>query len=137
MHFTYLLKDLPEIADTVLRNADHKTLLFYGEMGTGKTTLIKEIAKKIGVVDTISSPTFSIVNEYEIENDKLYHFDCYRLNNIDEALDIGIEEYLESGYWNLIEWPEKISDLLPTSKTEIELIKNKNGSRTLNLKQMN
>ena len=137
MHFTYLLKDLPEIADAVLRNADHKTLLFYGEMGTGKTTLIKEIAKKIGVVDTISSPTFSIVNEYEIENDKLYHFDCYRLNNIDEALDIGIEEYLESGYWNLIEWPEKISDLLPTSKTEIELIKNKNGSRTLNLKQMN
>ena len=137
MHFTYSLKDLPEIADKVLLNTEHKTLLFYGEMGAGKTTLIKEIAKKIGVLETISSPTYSIVNEYEIENDKLYHFDCYRLNNTDEALDIGIEEYLESGFWNLIEWPEKISDLLPTSKTEIELIKNKNGSRTLNLKQMN
>lgn len=137
MRLTYMLEDLPQIADTVLLNTDHKTLLFYGEMGAGKTTLIKELAKKIGVTDTLSSPTFSIVNEYELENDKLYHFDCYRLNKPEEALDIGIEEYLDSGHWNLIEWPEKIENLLPQSKTEIELIKNTNGSRTLNLKPVN
>ncbi len=134
MRLTYLLEDLPQIADTVLLNTDHKTLLFYGEMGAGKTTLIKELAKKIGVTDMLSSPTFSIVNEYDLQNDKLYHFDCYRLNNLEEALDIGIEEYLDSGHWNLIEWPEKILNLLPESKTEIELVKNINGSRTLNLK---
>lgn len=134
MRLTYMLEDLPQIADTVLLNTDHKTLLFYGEMGAGKTTLIKELAKKIGVTDVLSSPTFSIINEYQLENDKLYHFDCYRLNNSEEALDIGIEEYLNSGHWNLIEWPEKIEIYLPESKTEIELIKNMNGSRTLNLK---
>ena len=132
-----MLEDLPQIADTVLSNSDYKTLLFYGEMGAGKTTLIKELAKKIGVKDSLSSPTFSIVNEYDLENDKLYHFDCYRLNSVDEALDIGIEEYLDSGHWNLIEWPEKIESLLPESKIEIELIKNINGSRTLNLKPVN
>ncbi len=137
MRLTYMLEDLPRIADTVLLNTDHKTLLFYGEMGAGKTTLIKELAKKIGITDTLSSPTFSIVNEYHLENDKLYHFDCYRLNNVDEALDIGIEEYLDSGHWNLIEWPEKIENLLPESKTKIELVKNTNGSRTLNLKPVN
>ena len=137
MHLTFMLEDLPQIADAVLNNTDHKTLLFYGEMGAGKTTLIKELARKIGVTDSLSSPTFSIVNEYDLDNDKLYHFDCYRLNSVYEALDIGIEEYLDSGHWNLIEWPEKIESLLPESKTEIELIKNINGSRTLNLKPVN
>jgi tRNA threonylcarbamoyladenosine biosynthesis protein TsaE len=128
---TYMLKDLPKIANQIVLKATSKTILFYGEMGVGKTTLIKEIAKRIGVNEMINSPTFSIVNEYEFEDDKLFHFDCYRLESEEEALDIGIEDYLFSSHWNLIEWPEKIENLVPEKKMIIELIKNKNGSRTL------
>ena len=130
------LKDLPRIADHIVLNATSKVIVFYGEMGVGKTTLIKEIAKRIGITEIISSPTYSIVNEYELENDKLFHFDCYRLASEDEALDIGIEDYLFSNHWNLIEWPEKIENLLPEKKMSIELSKNKNGSRTLKEKMV-
>jgi tRNA threonylcarbamoyladenosine biosynthesis protein TsaE len=128
---TYMLKDLPQIADAIVLNATSKTILFYGEMGVGKTTLIKEIAKRIGVDEMINSPTYSIVNEYELENDKLFHFDCYRLESEEAALDIGVEDYLFSSHWNLIEWPEKIENLLPEQKMIVELSKNKNGSRTI------
>ncbi len=121
----------------VLSNAPTKTLLFYGEMGVGKTTLIKELAKKLGVQDTISSPTFSIVNEYLLDEDKLYHFDFYRLEDEEEALDIGIEDYFESGHWSFVEWPERIEALLPRETTTIELTKNKNGSRTVNIVPVN
>ena len=130
------LKDLPRIADHIVLNATSKVIVFYGEMGVGKTTLIKEIAKRIGVTEIISSPTYSIVNEYELENDKLFHFDCYRLASEEEALDIGIEDYLFSNHWNLIEWPEKIENLLPEKKMSLELLKNKNGSRTLKEKMV-
>ena len=130
------LKDLPRIADHIVLNATSKVIVFYGEMGVGKTTLIKEIAKRIGVTEIISSPTYSIVNEYELGNDKLFHFDCYRLSSEEEALDIGIEDYLFSNHWNLIEWPEKIENLLPEKKMSIELSKNKNGSRTLKEKMV-
>ncbi len=128
---TYMLKDLPQIADQIVLKATSKTILFYGEMGVGKTTLIKEIAKRIGVDEMINSPTYSIVNEYELENDKLFHFDCYRLESEEEALDLGVEDYLFSSHWNLIEWPEKIENLLPENKMIIELSRNINGSRTL------
>ena len=137
MHLTYMLKDLPKVAETVLENASNRTLLFYGEMGVGKTTLIKEIAKKLGVKDVLSSPTFSIVNEYNLGNDRLFHMDCYRLETTEEALDIGIEDYLDSNNWMLIEWPERIENLLTEEGTSIELIKNSNGSRTLNLTPVN
>lgn len=133
MKRTFTLQELPEIAGMVLTNSPSKTLLFYGEMGVGKTTLIKELAKKLGVQDTISSPTFSIVNEYALNEDKLYHFDFYRLEDEEEALDIGIEDYFDSGHWNFVEWPEKVESLLPEATTMIELTKNKNGSRTLNI----
>ena len=126
-----MLKDLPQIADQIVLKATSKTILFYGEMGVGKTTLIKEIAKRIGVDEMINSPTYSIVNEYELENDKLFHFDCYRLESEEEALDLGVEDYLFSSHWNLIEWPEKIENLLPENKMIIELSRNINGSRTL------
>ena len=89
------------------------------------------------LTEMLSSPTFSIVNEYELENDRLFHFDCYRLASEEEALDIGIEDYLFSGHWNLIEWPEKIEKLLPKKKLIIEVTKNKNGSRTLKEKLVN
>jgi len=133
MEQTYTIEDLPEIAGMVLTNASTKTLLFYGDMGVGKTTLIKELAKKLGVQDTLSSPTYSIVNEYALDSDKLYHFDFYRIKNEEEALDIGIEDYFDSGHWKLIEWPENISNLLPEENTKIQLTINLNGSRTINV----
>mgnify|MGYP000538029329 FL=1 len=133
MEYTFTIQDLPKIAEKVLFNTSNKILLFYGNMGVGKTTMIKELAKRLGVKDTISSPTFSIVNEYEIDNDKVYHFDFYRIKNEEEALDIGIEEYFYSGNWVLIEWPENIKSLLPLESTRINLIKNKNESRTINM----
>jgi tRNA threonylcarbamoyladenosine biosynthesis protein TsaE len=133
MEHTYTIDDLPEVAGMILSNASTKTLLFYGDMGVGKTTLIKELAKKLGVQDTLSSPTYSIVNEYLLDSDKLYHFDFYRLKTEEEALDIGIDDYFESNYWKLIEWPEKISNLLPEDNTKIRLTINLNGSRTINV----
>lgn len=134
MKVTYTQKDIPQIADQILTSSASKIFLFYGSMGVGKTTLIKEIAKKLGVTETSGSPSFSIVNEYEIPNDKIYHFDFYRIEKVEEAYDIGIEDYLYSGHYIFIEWPEKIKELLPETGAEIHIIKNKNGSRTLNFK---
>lgn len=133
MEFNFNLQDLNFVAKEILRNVPNKTLLFYGTMGVGKTTLIKELSKQLGVTDVINSPTFSLVNEYEIINDKIYHFDFYRIKSEEEALDIGIEDYFFSGHWNLIEWPENISNLLPPNSTKIEMNKNQNGTRTLNI----
>ena len=97
-------------------------LLFNAPMGAGKTTLIKALCETIGVRDSVSSPTFSLVNTYKTLQDQLlFHFDFYRLNSIDEAFDIGIEEYLDSGHRCLIEWPDMIRTLLPASVNEIRI----------------
>lgn len=133
MEIAYTIQELPKIAGMILANTTSKTLLFYGDMGVGKTTLIKELAKRIGVQDTLSSPTFSIVNEYVLDSDKLFHFDFYRITSEEEVLDIGIEDYFESPHWKLIEWPEKVEKFLPIENSKIQLTKNQNGSRTLNL----
>ncbi len=133
MKRTYSISDLTEVAGSVLAHAQSKVLLFYGSMGVGKTTLIKEFAKQLGVEDTLQSPTFSLVNEYEWGDQKLYHFDFYRIDNLEEAMDIGFEEYISSNHWNLIEWPEKIVGLLPQNKTNIKLTKNQDGTRTIEL----
>jgi len=114
-------EELSEIAQIILRDVQSKTLLFYGEMGTGKTTLISAIVSEMGGVDSTSSPTFSIVNEYKVKDDLVYHFDFYRLKNEYEALDMGIEDYIYSDSWNFIEWPEKIKNLLPKNVTVLEL----------------
>jgi len=131
MKHTYTLEELPQVAALVLKNASTKTLLFYGDMGVGKTTLIKQLAKELRVTETISSPTFSIVNEYETPEELIYHFDFYRIEDATEALDIGVYEYFYSGNWVFVEWPEKIDELLPETADIINLINNKNGSRTI------
>ena len=133
MNCTYTLQELPQIAGKVLDQLPSKTVLFNGAMGVGKTTLIKELAKQLGSQDPVSSPTFSLVNEYALPEDKLYHFDFYRLEDEEEAYDMGIEEYMDSDHWKFIEWPERIASLIPEDKVTIELTKNNNGSRTLNV----
>ncbi len=115
MNETYTLDQLPNIANKVIKHAkDTKVVLFYAEMGAGKTTLIKEIIKKLGVTDNVSSPTFSLVNEYQNnDNELIYHFDFYRIEDENEALNIGIEEYFYSESWCFIEWPQHIDGFLP------------------------
>ena len=107
------LEQLPVIAGKILRYASpRKKFLFYADMGVGKTTLIKELSLQLGAVDIISSPTFSIVNEYTTSSDyKIYHLDLYRLEDDKEAFDFGYEEYLNSDNYCFIEWPEKLPDL--------------------------
>lgn len=108
------LKELPEAANQIIEQAaSNKLWTFYGEMGAGKTTLIKAICKQLGVMDEVSSPTFSLVNEYKTKDGKhIYHFDFYRIKNLEEVYDMGYEEYFYSGAICLIEWPEKIKELL-------------------------
>ena len=131
----YSLKELPAIAKDIIKSTKSKVLLFYGEMGVGKTTLIKEIVKQLGSLDTVSSPTFSLVNEYHTTNDeKIYHFDFYRINNENEALDIGIEEYFYSDCWCLVEWPNKVKNLLPLNSVTITISSNSDQLRTIELR---
>ena len=131
----YTLEELPAIAKEVIKSAKNKALLFYGEMGVGKTTLIKEIVKQLGSLDNVSSPTFSLVNEYHTVNgEKVYHFDFYRINNENEALDIGIEEYFYSDCWCLIEWPEKVKNLVPLNSVMITITANNDQLRTIELR---
>lgn len=118
----YVLSEIDTIATKIINQNPKKIILFNGEMGAGKTTLIKALCNKLGVVDSISSPTFSLVNEYQnIDNQLIYHFDLYRIKNQQEALDFGIEEYLYSGNWCFIEWSEKIPDLIPIEHTIISI----------------
>lgn len=131
---TYSLNDLTKVANSIIANAKHKVLLFYGEMGVGKTTLIKQICKELGTEDNISSPTFSLVNEYSTgDNNTLYHFDFYRINHEEEALDMGVEDYLYSNNWCLIEWPENIENLLPLDAVAIHLSILEDGQRKIEL----
>lgn len=131
MKIIYTLEELSKTAQQIIENATHKTLLFDAEMGVGKTTLIKEICKQLGVVDTISSPTYSLVNEYQGKNDTIYHFDFYRIKQEDEAYDIGFEEYLDTDAWLFIEWPEKIANLLPNNSVKVKIELLNDGKRVL------
>jgi tRNA threonylcarbamoyladenosine biosynthesis protein TsaE len=119
---SFAIEDIEHVAERLLEAAGDATVwLFYGDMGAGKTTLIKATCKKLGVESPMNSPTFAIVNEYEGHGKVFYHFDFYRLKNEEEAYDIGVEEYLDSGRLCLIEWPERIPSLLPSSRFEIRL----------------
>ena len=120
--YTSSIADLPVAASSILKHAGtNRILLFYGDMGAGKTTLIKILCDQLGVADSVTSPTFSIVNEYAGTAGPVFHFDFYRLNNQTEALDMGYEEYFNSGNYCFIEWPEKIADLIPDQYTSIRI----------------
>ena len=119
----YHLDELPEVARFLLENTQGRIWLFDGEMGSGKTTLIKQVVKELGGDDRVSSPTFSIVNEYITPKYKVYHFDLYRLEDETEALDFGIEEYFDTeDAYVFIEWPDKIPNLLPANSQKIRII---------------
>jgi len=115
---------------------DEKIFLFYGDMGAGKTTFIKSLCEYLGVGGPATSPTFSIVNEYQGATSKIYHFDFYRLKKQDEALDMGYEEYFYSGDYCVIEWPEKIAGLLPEHYIRIDIEVLSNTERQLTFKKI-
>ena len=131
MEFTFSLDTIDEAAEMVLMKKPQKVILFHGEMGAGKTTFIKSLASLLGVKNAMSSPTFSLVNEYEAKEGLVYHFDVYRLKNEAEAFDFGIEEYLYSGNWCFIEWAEKIPNLIPDEHSIITIEVLEDGKRKL------
>ena len=127
------LKSIKETAQQFIAQIGDRTVFaFNGKMGAGKTTFIKAICETLGVKETVNSPTFSIVNEYEAADGRIiYHFDCYRINKIQEALDLGAEEYLYSGNLCFIEWSENIAPILPDSIVNVDIEEMENGKRKI------
>ena len=121
------VQELDEIAKAIVEVFENeKKIVFFGEMGVGKTTLIKSICKALNVQDVVTSPTFSVVNEYQNKDgDSLYHFDFYRIKNQEELFDLGLEEYIYSDNYCFIEWPEKAEGLLSDNFVQVQMIKNK------------
>lgn len=132
----YNLKELDDVAKEIVDFIkDQNIVAIEGKMGAGKTTLIKSICKKLGVYEIVSSPTFSLVNEYTDTNGKsVFHFDFYRIKKLEEVYDIGYEEYFYSGNFCFIEWPEMITDLLPENHTIIKIKVGENEERILSCK---
>jgi len=131
------LNELVAISQAILELAGDKGVwLFYGEMGIGKTTLIKNICNLLQVEGPVTSPTFNLVNEYRTRNNApVYHFDFYRIKNEVEALDIGYEEYFYSGDLCLVEWPEKIASLLPKENISLHMYHGENDQRIIDIKR--
>jgi len=122
MTLSYQLDELNHVAKQLLKEIDVPIWLFYGQMGAGKTTLIREILLELGVKDHIQSPTFSLVNEYQDkESQSIFHFDFYRIEDEEEAYDMGVEDYFYSDNRCLVEWPEKIPNLLPEEAVAIKI----------------
>ncbi|SHJ47569.1 tRNA threonylcarbamoyladenosine biosynthesis protein TsaE [Hymenobacter daecheongensis DSM 21074] len=138
MHLTIpiaSLDDLPQAAAQVQAAlGEHKIILLEGEMGAGKTTFIKALCHQLGVPDYVSSPTFALVNEYrDAQNRPIYHFDFYRLDDPQEAINIGAQEYFDSGYLCLIEWPSRVGALLPANRLLLTLTVTGPSSRELRI----
>ena len=134
MEITFSLDEINEVAQLIIAENPNKVILFHGDMGVGKTTLIKALAATLGVNGATSSPTFSLVNEYQTyDNHLVYHFDFYRLKTETEALDMGADEYFYSGNWCFIEWAEKISNLIPDLHSVITIVLKPDGKRYLTL----
>ena len=129
------INDLPEAADAILEALNGRSIVaFWGEMGAGKTTLIRALCDRLGITDTVTSPTFALVNEYHTApGEPIYHFDFYRINRIAEVFDFGYEEYFYSGNLCLIEWPEKIEGLLPEETLSVRIRITGDDSRTIEI----
>lgn len=127
------LEDIDQAAIEFVKSmGDNTVFAFRGEMGAGKTTFIKAICEKLGVSDTINSPTFAIVNEYRSDSGELiYHFDFYRINKVEEAFDFGYEDYFYSGSLCFIEWPELIENLLPADTVNVSIKVLEDGNRSV------
>ncbi len=114
---------------------DQRVFAFYGKMGAGKTTFIQAVCRELGTPDNVTSPTFALINEYKTESgDSIFHFDFYRIKNLEEAYDLGYEDYFYSGNYCLIEWPEKIETLLPLNYVEVKIKVQENGDRLISAK---
>lgn len=133
MEIVYNLKDLNQVAQSIIPSLTSKVLCFNGDMGSGKTTFIKALVAALGSNDVVSSPTFSIVNEYLTPTDTIFHFDLYRIKNLEEALQFGIEDYLNSDAYIFIEWPEVISSLLPEQYLFLDFKTLNSDTRSLKL----
>lgn len=132
MHLKFSLGELPAVVSKLISEAGSKrTIALQGSMGAGKTTLVHAFCDALGVRDAVGSPTFSIINEYGTTGGPVYHIDCYRLRDEQEAIDAGVEDCLYSGNWCFVEWPEKIPHLLPPDTMRIFLEQQEDGSRLL------
>ena len=133
MEIQFTLSTIDQVARSFLAQAGlHRVFAFHAPMGTGKTTFIAALCRAVGVQTQPSSPTFSLVNEYRTsKNEKIFHFDFYRINKEEEALDMGIEEYFYSNNWCLLEWPNKVENLLPLKSVNITITLNSNQLRTI------
>lgn len=134
MEIVFTIDEIESVAKQIIAQHPEKVILFHGEMGVGKTTLIKQLCKTLGVNSATSSPTFSLVNEYETTaNQIVYHFDFYRLKTEMEALDMGADDYFYSGNWCFIEWAEKIPNLIPEEHSVVTIELRPDGKRNLKL----
>jgi tRNA threonylcarbamoyladenosine biosynthesis protein TsaE len=128
------IEHIREAAQEFIKHiGDHRVFAFYGKMGAGKTTFVKAICEELGVKDVITSPTFAIVNEYTTGEVIIYHFDFYRVKKLEEAYDMGYEEYFYSGALCFIEWPELIEDILPDDAVRVSISEQDDGSRVITL----
>lgn len=134
MKITYSLNQIDIAVKHILEQSNSKVLLFNAEMGTGKTTLIKALVKALGCSDDVSSPTFSLVNEYLGEHSKLYHFDLYRIEDTNELYDFGIETYFEENAYVFVEWPQLLEPILDVDYQVVEISLDENLNRVLELK---
>ena len=127
------LSEINHIASMFLKaHPADRIFAFYGSMGAGKTTFIKALCEEMQVLDYVTSPTFSLINEYQMENnDKIFHFDFYRINNLSEAYDFGYEDYFYSNSYCFIEWPELIESLLPSTTVKVYIKEAENGTRII------
>ena len=134
----YNIDALPQAANSFLKRIDHrKVFAFHGDMGAGKTTFIKALCESMGVKDVVNSPTFAIVNEYFSQKvGTIYHFDFYRIKNLQEAIDIGFDDYIFSGNYCFMEWCENISPLLPDEITEIKIDVQQNDCRLITVAEL-
>tara|TARA_B110000037_G_C17111574_1_gene502077 strand:+ start:200 stop:625 length:426 start_codon:yes stop_codon:yes gene_type:complete len=132
--YIHSIEELSSFAEEILKFASNrKVFIFKGDLGTGKTTFIKEICRKLGVEGQTASPTYSIVNEYLSTEGKIYHIDLYRLNSVAEAFEVGLEDYLYSDNYCFIEWPQIAAELLPETYVEISILKKEENLRTFDV----